>query len=139
MYCSENLAIKGFHEDGSFPRFRRYTIRKDGFVSVRAEKEEGEVITKAMIVRGDKLTINYDATLNDGGSVSVEILDAERRPVPGFNLKKCDALTGDKIDQLVTWDGSENIGSGLAQPVHLRFVLRNADLFSFKFVKNAGG
>ena len=139
MYCSENLAIKGVHEDGSFPRFRRYTIRKDGFVSVRAEKEKGEVITKAMIVRGDKLTINYDATLNEGGSVSVEILDTERRPVPGFNLKKCDLVTGDNIDQTVTWSGNENIGSVLAQPVHLRFVLKNADLFSFKFVKNAGG
>ena len=134
MYCSENLAINGVHEDGSFPRFRRFTIRKDGFVSVRAEKEEGEVITKAMIVRGDKLTINYDATLHDGGSVSVEILDAERRPVPGFNLKKCDALTGDKIDQLVTWDGSEDLKFISGKPIHLRFVMKGADLFSFKFI-----
>ena len=61
------------------------------------------------------------------------------RTKDGFNLKKCDLVTGDNIDQTVTWSGNENIGSVLAQPVHLRFVLKNADLFSFKFVKNAGG
>ena len=37
MYASENLGIKGPHEDGSLPRVRRFTIRKDGFVSVRVE------------------------------------------------------------------------------------------------------
>ena len=135
MYCSENLAIKGFHEDGSFPRFRRYTIRKDGFVSVRAEEGGGEIITKALKVKGKRLTLNYNATLNDGGLVRVEILDSNRRPIPEYALKNCDVLTGDVIDQTITWKGKENVELENDQPIHLRFVLKNADLFSFKFIE----
>ena len=71
MYASENLGIKGPHRDGSFPRVRRFTMRKDGFVSVRAEHELGELATKPLIFAGDKLTINYNAQLAEDGSVSV--------------------------------------------------------------------
>ena len=65
----------------------------------------------------------------------VEILDSNRRPIPEYALKNCDVLTGDVIDQTITWKGKENIELKNNQPIHLRFVLKNADLFSFKFIE----
>ena len=41
----------------------------------------------------------------------------------------------DVIDQTVSWKGKENVELENDQPIHLRFVLKNADLFSFKFVE----
>lgn len=132
---SENLGIKGPHKDGSFPRVRRFTIRKDGFVSVRAEAEQGELVTKPLIFAGDKLTVNYNAKLGENGSVRVEILDDKQRPIPGFTLKECDPLSKGTIDAMVTWNGGADVSSLAGKTVHLRLVLNKADLFSFRFTK----
>ncbi|MCY2990662.1 MAG: hypothetical protein NTY19_22705 [Planctomycetota bacterium] len=132
MYASENLGIGGPHPDGSFPRVRRFTIRKDGFVSVRADKEQGELVSKTLLFKGDTLTVNYNARLAETGSVSVEILDDKQRPVPGFTAADCDPLTGDEIDATVTWKGRAEVRSLAGKPIHLRFVIKNADLFSFR-------
>lgn len=133
MYASENLGIKGPHPDGSFPRVRRFTIRKDGFVSVRADKEQGELLTKPLLFKGETLTVNYNARLTENGSVRVEILDDQQRPVPGFTSADCDPLVGDEIDATVTWKGRAEVRSLAGKTVHLRFVLKSADLFSLRF------
>jgi hypothetical protein len=135
MYASENLGITGPHSDGSFPRVRRFTIRKDGFVSVRAEAREGALITKPLTFDGERLTVNYNAKLNTGGSVRVEILDKEQRPIPAFTAADCDPLSGDQIDAGVTWNGKSDVRSLEGKPIHLRFVLNDADLFSFRFTE----
>ena len=135
MYASENLGIKGPHEDGSFPRVRRFTIRKDGFVSVRAEHEQGELVTKPLIFAGNKLTVNYNAQLAKGGSVRVEILDDKQRPISGFTVNDSDPLSKDEINATVAWRDQADIGSLVGKTIHLRFVLNHADLFSFQFTE----
>lgn len=133
MYATENYGNRGPHADGSVPRLRRFTIRKDGFVSVRAGAEGGEFVTKPLIFSGNSLTINYDARSSDAGQVTVAILDGDRKPVRGFASEDSDFLVSDKIDRQVTWKGRSDLGSLAGKPVHLCFRLRNADLFSFKF------
>lgn len=135
MYASENLGIKGPHKDGSFPRVRRFTIRKDGFVSVRAEAKQGELVTKPLIFAGDTLTLNYNAQLGAAGSIRAEILDDKRNPIPGFTVKDCNPLSKDAIDATVTWKGGANLSSLAGKTIHLRLVLHQADLFSFRFTK----
>ncbi|MDC0302588.1 hypothetical protein OAL23_00295 [bacterium] len=135
MYASENLGIKGPHKDGGFPRVRRFTIRKDGFVSVRAETERGELVTKPLIFAGGKLTVNYNARLREGGFIHVEVLDEKQRPIPGFTVSDCDPLSGDEIDATVTWKGRMDVSSLAGKPIYLRFVLNHADLFSFRFME----
>ncbi len=41
------------------------------------------------------------------------------------------------IDQTVSWKEKENVELENDQPIHLRFVLKNTDLFSFKFIETA--
>jgi len=134
IYASENLGISGHHPDGSFPRLRRFTIRKDGFVSVRAEGAPGELVTKPLIFDGEQLTVNCNARLNGGGYVKMELLDGNRQPLPGFTAEDCDPLAGDEIDAPVTWNRGSDVSSLAGKEIHLRFVLNNAELFSFKFI-----
>ena len=135
MYASENLGIKGPHVDGSFPRVRRFTIRKDGFVSVRAKAQQGELVTKLLIFAGDKLTVNSNAQLGESGSVRAEILDDKQHPIPDFTIKDCDPFSLDEIDATVTWKGRADVSALAGKPIHLRFVLNDADLFSFRFTE----
>ncbi|MCB1235560.1 MAG: hypothetical protein KDM91_10855 [Verrucomicrobiae bacterium] len=107
-------------------RVRRFVYRLDGFVSLRAAGEPGEVLTKAVAYRGNHLTLNYAA--REGGSVSVELLDPK-----GATLAKSEPLTGDSVKATVKWDNGEPIAAQAGKPVHLRFTLQNADLYSMRF------
>jgi len=55
------------------------------------------------------------------------------KPVPGYTLDDCDELFGDTIDRGVTWKTKPDLSSIAGQTVRVRFVLRDADLFSFQF------
>lgn len=113
---------------GPAGRLRRFTYRLDGFVSVRASR--GEVVTKPLRFQGDRLSINYAAPQ---GQVRVEILDAAGKPIDGYRASQALPCDGDAIEQTVRWQGGADVGRLAGRPVRLRFVLRNADLYSFAF------
>jgi len=52
----------------------------------------------------------------------------------GKSLADCDLIQGDELDRVVTWRGNADIGHSDGQPVVLKFQMRNADLFSIRFV-----
>lgn len=109
----------------------RYSLRMDGFASLRVRGEKGEAITKPILFSGDELHINF-ATSAAGG-VKVEIQDSLGEPLPGFALEDADTIIGNEVAKVVTWRGSGDVSGLQSQPVRLRFVLEDADLFSFKF------
>ncbi len=80
---------------------------------------------------GERLAVNFAA--QDGGALRVAILDAKGKPVPGFTLQDCQPLTGDAIDQAVSWKGKTDVRPLAGKPIQLRFELKNADLYSFTF------
>ena len=114
-------------------RLRRYTIRLDGFVSLSAPLAGGELITKPIKFTGSRLSLNYSTSA--AGNVYVEIQDAAGQPIPGFMLADADELFGDTTEQVVSWKESADVSRLEGQSVRLRFVLRDADLFSFHFAK----
>ena len=109
---------------------RRYSIRPDGFVSLNAKYAGGEVITKPIRFSGTRLELNYATSA--AGSLKVELLDANGMPLEGFSLKECEELTGNSLHQIVSWQGG-GLSRLAGRPIRLRFVLKDADLFSFKF------
>jgi len=113
---------------GPGSRVRRFTFRTDGFVSIHAEAKS-ELLTKPVIFTGKQLTLNFKTAAT--GSVKAELQDASGKPIPGFALADCKTLQGDAIDQPVTWHADLSKLSG--QPVRIRFVLENTDLFAMKF------
>jgi hypothetical protein len=117
---------------GADSRLRRFTYRVDGFVSVRASNQGGELVTKPLRFVGDRLVINV--ATSDGGSVQVEIQDAAGKPIEGFALADTRQISGDSIEQTVSWASGADVSKLAGQPVRLRFSLRSADLYSLRFV-----
>ena len=97
---------------------------------MHAPAEGGELRTRPLRFQGDKLVLNF--TTGAKGSLAVELQDLEGRPLEGFSLKDCQPLSGDAVAQTVTWKGT-SLNRLAGTPVRLRFVLRDADLFSFRF------
>jgi hypothetical protein len=109
----------------------RLLLRTDGFASVNAPWRGGSMLTKPLTFAGKSLEINYRTSA--AGSVRVEIQDADGRPIPGFAAADCPEIIGDQLDRVVTWTGGSDVASLAGRPVRLRFVLADADLFSFRF------
>ena len=116
---------------GDSSALRRYTLRMDGFVSVKAPMSGGELLTRPFTFAGRTLALNF-ATSAAGG-VQVEIQDGSGRPLPGFSLEDCPVIFGDALDRVVTWKGGNDVSRLAGQPVRLRFVLRDADLYALQF------
>jgi hypothetical protein len=109
----------------------RLLLRTDGFGSVNAPWSGGEMVTKPLIFKGQELEINYRT--GAAGSVRVEIQDADGQPIPGYSLADCPEIIGDEIGRIVVWKQGTDISQLAGQPVRLRFVLRDADLFAIQF------
>ena len=53
--------------------------------------------------------------------------------MPSFSLADAEPQFGDSIERTVIWKNSSDVSSLAGRPVRLRFVLNDADLYSFKF------
>jgi len=100
------------------------TLRRDGFVSMRAGEKPATVVTRPFgWPAGRQLHLNVDAP---DGEVRVGVLDENGRPISGFARSK--VVSGDRTDVVVEWTGS---GTPKAKSVQLRFEMTNADLYSY--------
>lgn len=113
------------------PRLQRGTLRLDGFISVNAPYAGGEMVTKPILFAGRHLVMNYSTSAP--GSIKVEIQDAEGKPVPGFGLDDCIEIWGDELERIVAWKAGYDLSSLAVKPVRLRFVMKDADLYSVVF------
>lgn len=135
FYAGEGGRMSGGDHETINAGIRRHTLRVDGFVSVNAPLSGGELTTKPLTFAGDALTLNV-ATSAAGG-VRVEIRDENGAPYEGFALDDCEVLFGNGLDKQVKWSGGD-LTQIAEKPVTLRFVLSDADLYSFQFSgKNA--
>ncbi len=112
-------------------RLRRYTLRLDGFASIHAPTAGGELITPPLIFKGARLSLNFASSVF--GSLRVEVQDADGKPLPGFTLDDSIELYGDTVARNAIWKNDADLGTLAGKPVRLRFVMRDADLYSIKF------
>ena len=59
--------------------------------------------------------------------------DESGRPLPGYTLADAREVIGDQIARTVTWSDGASVAKLQGQPIRLRVVLADADLFSLKF------
>ena len=112
-------------------RIRRYTLRTDGFVSVNSGFRGGEFTTRPFTFTGRELELNYSTSAV--GSFKVEIQDADGHALPGFGVDDFPEKFGDEIDGKVSWNGGGDVSALAGKPVRLRFVLKDANIYAFKF------
>jgi len=121
------------HRHGCLPSqyVERLTLRLDGFVSVRAPYMSGEMVTKPFKFKGKELEINFATSAV--GHIRVEIQSAEGAPFPGYREADCPNIVGNRIEQVVQWDKGADASTLSGKPVRLRFVMKDADLYSIRF------
>jgi hypothetical protein len=117
-------------DKGENVRFRRLSIRQDGFVSLNFPAQGGEIITKAFEFEGESLSLNLATSA--WGTLSVAILDEDNNPIDGFREQDMFPIYGDGLDIRPMWRGK---GSDLRElkgkKIVLRFRGKDADLYSY--------
>jgi hypothetical protein len=126
LYVNENYAQPTAH-------IKRYSMRIDGFASLYAGYDGGELITKPFIFSGKELEINYSTSA--AGEIKIEIQDEKGNPLPGYTLEESQIIIGNEIKRVVRWNEKAGLKQLNSKPVKLRIFLRDANLYSFKFNK----
>lgn len=124
IFVARHYMLSSWHAE-------RLLLRTDGFISIAGPWAGGEMLTRPLIFRGSQLEINYRT--GAAGSVRVEIQDETGAPLPGRSLADCQEIIGDEIERVVTWREGSDLSALAGRAVRLRFVLRDADLFSLRF------
>jgi len=109
----------------------RAILRLDGFVSADAEYSDGQIVTPLIRFKGKGLELNLDASA--GGSVVVELLDANGRPIKGHTKTDATALCGNSVRMPVSWGRTRNVSKLAGQPIKIRFIMRDCKLYAFQF------
>ena len=91
----------------------------------------GELVTKPLKFTGGRLETNF--ATSKSGSIRVELQGTDGKPLANFALADCVELRGDAIAQTVKWKKGADVSGAGGKAVRLRFVLKDADLFSFRF------
>ena len=132
--ASEEISIYYLqHHSQPTSHLRRHTLRTDGFVAVKAPYRGGELTTKPLIFKGKTLEINFATSVM--GYIRVEIQDIGGQPIPGFKLSDVNYIVGDEIARDVSWNGvhGSDVNRLEGQPIRLRFVMKDADLYAIRF------
>lgn len=122
-----------------------FRLRKNRFVGQHADEAHGYLLTRQFVLQGSRLEINCHVlplSYKDP-DIRVEILEYPDlskphsewdRKVPGFTLEDCDPVMGDRLDYVVTWNGSPDLSGLKGRKVYLRFRIHQAALYSFRIV-----
>lgn len=111
---------------------RRFELRLDGLASAHAGYEGGEVITRPLRFEGVRLELNFSTSA--AGGVRVELQGESGRAVPGFTLEDSRETIGDETARVHAWRSGDSLAGLQGKAVRLRFVLKDADLYSYRFV-----
>ena len=107
------------------------TLRRDGFVSMRAGNKEGFLTTEKLSFDGKYFFVNADVKAK-GAQLKVELLDADGNPIPGFTKRDCVVMRGaDKTKQLITWKGKKDLTDLQGRTIRAKFYLTRGDLYAF--------
>ena len=109
----------------------RGTLRLDGFASAHAGYAGGQLETAPIRFQGRRLVLNY--ATGAGGSVRVELQSQSGEPLPGYTLQDAPDLYGDATNETYGWKRGTDVSSLAGERVRIRFVLKDCDLYSYRF------
>lgn len=106
-------------------------LRRDGFVSMRAGKDEGYLTTEKLSFDGCYFFVNADVK-DKKASLYVELLDENGNVIPGYSRKECLGMKKtDSTMYRVTWKGHDDLLSLAGKVIQAKFYLRQGDLYAF--------
>ena len=117
----------------------------DRFASIIAGFMEDRLVTKPIRWPGGDLLLNASTTREldadprlTGGRLSVEVWDAEGRPVPGYSgddqgpFDRNTPSRGDKETAVFRWPGDRSLNDLIGQDIRLVFHMQDFHLYSFR-------
>jgi len=145
FYFGARSAAHGRELPRSYGAIGLATTTVDRFAAIRADFQEGLLLTKPMTWPGGELVLNCTNARYleghpgaGGGSIAVEIRDEHNRPVEGFSgvqRAQFDAVspapwqTGTRP---VRWPGGRSLNSLTGRRIRLSFLMRDSRLYSFR-------
>jgi len=147
-YCGDIVGQRV--QQGYYSSIAVARMRRGRWIGVKSDVQGGYLLTREMVVTGDHLEINFQGIEapymqpiegRPSGFVRVELLrrnDATGKldPIPGFQLKDSDALSGDSLASIATWNGKADLGSLRGTAVYVRFHILCSELWGFRFASN---
>lgn len=109
----------------------RAVLRRDGWVSADANLAGGQLTTPPLRFSGTRLELN--AATGGGGSIHVELLDADGRPLSGFSRAEALPVTGNSLHLPVSWQAGGDVSRMAGRTIRLKFHLKDTQLYAFKF------
>jgi hypothetical protein len=88
-------------------------------------------VTRLLRFQRGQMVLNF--VMAPKGSVRVEVQDADGEPPECLPAADNQELRGAAIEQTATWSAGDRLRRLAGTPGRLRFVLRDADLFSFRY------
>ncbi len=67
------------------------------------------------------------------GGARVEILESDGRAIPDFTRADAVELIGDDLERVVAWKQGAELAPLAGRPIRLRFVMKDADVYSLQF------
>lgn len=107
------------------------TLRRDGFVSMKASKNEGFLLTEKLSFDGKYFFVNADVR-NKKGKLLVELLDENGQSITGFTKKDCIAMKKENSTKyMISWKNNKDLSSIKNKIIRVKFYLTDGDLYSF--------
>ena len=126
IYVNEDYAQHSAH-------LKRYVLRIDGFASLAADYDGGDMLSKRFVLKGEDLDINYSTSA--AGFLRIELQDESGTAIPGFALEDCQEIIGNEISRKVVWKNGSSLKSILGKTVRMRVQMKDANLYSIKFLE----
>lgn len=101
-------------------------IKRDRYVARQAGADGGSLRTPPVVIEGDTVTLNVDAS--NGGEVRVQLLDEKGNVIPGFAFDDCRTIGEDAVEAPVQWKGQASAIRN--KPVRIDIMARQARLFA---------
>jgi len=111
----------------------RTKLRIDGFVSLDAGCQMGNLITRPFILESDKITIN---AATQGGYIIAELaepywFDPKGKIIDGFSADDFDIFTNNSTCHTLSWRGNSNLSKLRGKRIMLRMALVHSQIYSF--------
>lgn len=102
-------------------------LRKNGFVSLKADYSPAVLLTKPMSGVEGHLFINVNAK---GGSLRAAITDTAGNTVPGYSIEECISVHEDQLEQMVQWKKHDKLPTSI-DTLRIKFEMTQTELYGF--------
>jgi len=103
-------------------------LKPDRFLALKAGPVPAELYTRVFQLQAPEIRINADIAVD--GRAQVELLDAECRPISGFELTNCMPIAGDSLGHRVSWRGNPDPAAILNRHIRFRLQAIRAKLYA---------